>query len=50
MTVDKLKEEVSENNAEIVRVECSISILNRNEKGWEERFLSGTGRAEKEPV
>jgi hypothetical protein len=50
MTVDKLKEEVGENNAEIVREECSISVLNRNEKGWEEKFLSCAGRAEKGPV
>jgi len=28
--------------------ECSISVLNRNEKGWEENFLSGTRRAKKE--
>jgi hypothetical protein len=53
--VDKLKEKVGENNekisnAKIVRGKCSVSLLNRNEKGWEEKFLSGTKRAEKEPV
>ena len=51
-TGDKLNEEGGENNeqisnAEIKRGECSISALNRNEKGRKETCLGNTKRAKK---
>jgi hypothetical protein len=53
-TGKKLKEEGDDtdeqfSNTEIERGDI-VSVPNQGEEGWEEKSLSGTGRAGKEPI
>ena len=48
-TGEILNEEGDDNNEQFSNM-VVVSVPNQGEEGWEEKSLSGTGRAGKEPI